>query len=99
MDRSHRGGVTVGAGMGLLPAVGEARWLKWCSVLGAPGVSAVLHSAQGGLLLFPVPAVASVVVGATDALRCAGGCVVPTHHCVRCQGGFWLGFRQLLVVS
>ena len=98
MDRSHRGGVTVGAGMGLLPAVGEARWLKWCSVLGAPGVSAVLHSARGGVLLLPLLAVASVVVGAAGAPQRAGGCVGTAHSGVRCQGGVWLGVRRLVVV-
>ena len=32
------------AGTGLPLDVGEARWLKWCSALGAPGVSDVASS-------------------------------------------------------
>ena len=46
----------------------------------------------------PVLDVASVVVGAASSLQRAGGCVGPAHSGMRCQGGLWLGVRQLVVV-
>lgn len=85
------------AGTRLPPAGGGDSWLTWCSALGAPGDSAADSSAQGGLLLFPIPAVALVVVGAASWSWHAGVCVGPSG--VRCQLSVWLGVRQLAAVS
>ena len=58
-----------------------------------------LTECVGRVLLLPVPNVALVVVGEAGALWRSKGCAWAVHNGVRCQGGVWLGVRQLAVVS
>ena len=95
--------MTAGAGTGLPPAVGEVRWLTLGGLSGPVRLVHLLFllpftARVRGSLSLPVPDVA-LVVGEPGALKCTGGCAGPAYSGVRCQGGFWLGVRQLVVVS
>ena len=85
------------AGTGLPPAVGAARWLTWCSTLGAPFVSAALPGVCGEVL---VGAGVGCGIGGRRSWRAAAPRVVFGPSTVVCgaRGVSGWGVRQLVVV-
>ena len=75
------------AGTGLPPAVGAARWLRWCSALGAPGVSAALPGVCGEVLVGTSAGAGCGICGCRRR-RAAAGVYWARTQCCAVPGGY-----------